>query len=219
MNIAEILKDCPKGTKLYSPICGECELEEIGSFYIYVWIPKENKEYAFYYDGKFFNNLKGECLLFPSKENRDWSTFKAISEFKKGDVVVSEYGFIGILAEENMHYAKCKCAVSTLNGFAIDNMMTIERLATEEEKQNLLKVIDENGYVWDEEKLELRKKEHEIKPFDKVLVRDSNDEEWSTALFSHMGSHGLFNASSVYWRQCIPYEGNEHLVGTTNKPE
>lgn len=72
------------------------------------------------------------------------------------------------------------------------------------------------------EELELaeEKGKHEFKPFDKVLVRDGDEFTWKCGIFSHIeGLNGYkFVVSSGYWRQCIPYEGNEHLVGTTDKP-
>ena len=80
MNIAEILKDCPKGTKLYSPLFGECELLYIDCssntpYPIIIGVKYE--EHCFTKDGLFYKEYtNGECLLFPSKNNRDWSTFK-----------------------------------------------------------------------------------------------------------------------------------------------
>ena len=58
---------------------------------------------------------------------------------------------------------------------------------------------------------------HEFKPFDKVLVRDYDDREWCADFYSHFRD-GRYNCVSCGWNQCIPYEGNEHLVGTTDKP-
>lgn len=86
LNLAEILKDAPKGTKLWSPLCGECELVAVDENYTYPILSKasDGKEINFtklgkYYD-VFFKN--GECVLFPSKENRDWSTFKVFEGHK-----------------------------------------------------------------------------------------------------------------------------------------
>ena len=86
MNIAEILKDCPKGTKLYSPIFGNCTLDHVkrGVYEGYddvIYVNVEFaccKQYSFDSEGRFAANTNklGECLLFPSKDNRDWSTFK-----------------------------------------------------------------------------------------------------------------------------------------------
>lgn len=79
LNLAEILKDCPKCTKLYSTIFGEVEFIECDNLYQIIVI-KESKYYRFTSKGVFiFNGIKyntGECTLFPSKDQRDWSKFK-----------------------------------------------------------------------------------------------------------------------------------------------
>ena len=60
----------------------------------------------------------------------------------------------------------------------------------------------------------------EIKPFDKVLVRDLDSSDWKAALYSHYDTEEKRHcASACKWVQCIPYEGNEHLVGTTDSPK
>ena len=60
-----------------------------------------------------------------------------------------------------------------------------------------------------------------LKPFDKVLVRDSNESRWCADMFSHYSGHDRFpfctlGSSLSGFSQCIPYEGNEYLLGTTN---
>ena len=77
MNIVEILKNVPKGTKLYSPIIGECELEAV---YLNSCYPIKTTTklgaYSFTSEGLLYKEeSNGECMLFPSRENRDWSTF------------------------------------------------------------------------------------------------------------------------------------------------
>lgn len=80
LNLVEILKDCPAGTKLYSTVFGEVVLESIGigTFPIVVsYIDEHNgkNETDFMADGRFYNMPDGECVLFSSKEQRDWSKF------------------------------------------------------------------------------------------------------------------------------------------------
>lgn len=58
---------------------------------------------------------------------------------------------------------------------------------------------------------------HEFKPFDKVLVRDACCEAWRPDIFSSMAYGPLYSCLRSDWHYCIPYEGNEHLVGTTDK--
>lgn len=66
-------------------------------------------------------------------------------------------------------------------------------------------------------------KECLFKPFDKVLVRDKEDEQWKAGIFSHIetvgGSPFPFVTTSSCFKMCIPYEGNEDLVGTNKSPK
>ena len=97
MNIAEILKYCPKGTKLYSLIHGEVFLENIESselselnYPIKVFTSSGYSEY-FTKDGLlniFYSN--SECVLFPSKEQRDWNEFRLPAN--DGDIMMSKNG-------------------------------------------------------------------------------------------------------------------------------
>ena len=78
LNLVEILKDCPKGTKLYSIIHGEVEFIGISDNGLYrIELKTENEGFACVTsDGRHLNFLGGECILFPSKHQRDWSKFK-----------------------------------------------------------------------------------------------------------------------------------------------
>ena len=104
LTIAETLKDKPKGTKLYSPLCGDCWLvtadykgDEFGeNFPIVVSQEKDDKVKAlktisFTAHGTLFENV-GECMLFPSKDMRDWEKFA----WKIGDVFATIDG--GVVA-------------------------------------------------------------------------------------------------------------------------
>lgn len=84
LNITEILKDKPQGTKLHSPLFGKCTFLRIDDPLIEVLHHADNVS-TFYSDGAYFNCAESEPLLFPSKEMRDWSKFA----WKKGDVLVS----------------------------------------------------------------------------------------------------------------------------------
>lgn len=65
----------------------------------------------------------------------------------------------------------------------------------------------------------MEQNQFEFKPFDKVLVRDVTDANWTVNLFSHMQNKDLpYACVCSTWRYCIPYnEETAHLVGT-NKP-
>lgn len=241
-NISEILKKCPSGTKLYSPICGECYLYWVvdgmkvdGEIVVY---DNNNSKYSFYKDGK--QHSMGECLLFPSKENRDWNTFNNIKRFKKGDFIhqwdwtciyygVDNNGAIQFFAfipwdwDKNTSTEKYDVHPTEKPKIGLGYISDYTRLATEAEKTLLLTAIEYNGYVWDAEKLELRKKEPEFKPFDKVLVRDGINDIWRLAQYEFKDKNREIYmhcvVGGIYWRYCIPYEGNEHLLGTTENCE
>lgn len=310
INIVEILKDKPQGTKLYSSACGKCKLEEVDdkSFKISFY----NSKFGFmnggegYLDknGKLYDD--GECIIFPSKEMRDWSKFA----WKKGDVLINSCGFQCIFKEwasddytkfngcysnskdgyEDVSNAETAKFVKLDNNIAygyvreierklggILNLETLEiektqpefkdgdivvygesvaicrrfykhtlsfyvslnemfgllfadevesseeyRFATEEEKQQLFDALEKEGKAWDAEKKQIVdiKKEHQFKPFEKVLVRDSIDDVWRASFFSHIKENdGRYVTTCVTWKFCIPYIGNESLVGTTKDVE
>ena len=88
LNLVEILKNCPEGTKLYSPIIGEVELKRIKycEYPIVTRCKNGNRILSFTKDGLFFS--EGECImLFPSKDKRDWSKFKVKSNKPKFDPI------------------------------------------------------------------------------------------------------------------------------------
>lgn len=91
------------------------------------------------------------------------------------------------------------------------------RLATDSEKQQLFDALAKKNKTWDIEKKMIVdvKPKWTPKPFDKVLVRDSKSSEWRANLFSHKNIDEPYYCVYAGWNYCIPYEGNEHLLGTT----
>ena len=153
LNLVEILRNCPKGTKLYSPLYEEVEFEGIeeNDEFSLIKVRKKsfNSEYivTFTSSGVWNEYYSNECTIFPSKDQRDWSKFKP---------------------------KQSKFDPKTLQ------------------------------------------------PFDRVLVRDSDEEQWRCAIFSHEREKDKFiyrfitaENNSKY---CIPYDNDTtHLVGTTDE--
>ena len=80
IDLTKILKDCPKGFKLYTPLCGEVEFIKVLEVTLNVLTLHSSGIYlSFTKEGSYFNfsNINAECLLFPSAEQRDWSKFTA----------------------------------------------------------------------------------------------------------------------------------------------
>lgn len=74
MNIAEILKYCPKGTKLYSTIFGDVKFHKVLDEGIVEITLSCGAIERFFKDGLYTSD--GECVLFPSKDQRDWDEFR-----------------------------------------------------------------------------------------------------------------------------------------------
>ena len=163
INIADILKDCPKGTKLYSPICGNCKLLKIYNGLGFDVINDADEVFNFSYDGRY--NLNGECCIFPSKDKRDWNTFRP---FKDGDIIAKDEFIVifshskqsAVKVKEQIVYYHCylrgssyfkstkDCGVGYISDF---------RFATDEEKQKLFDVIKAFGYKWNSDTKTLEK--------------------------------------------------------------
>ena len=105
LNLCEILKDCPKGTKLWSPVWGRVAFSSIDAFDDLVYVlTHKGVHITLDSDGKFVDSdgefdADGECIIFPSKDQRDWSKFVPLSkrfnpkEFKPFDKVLAKNRF------------------------------------------------------------------------------------------------------------------------------
>lgn len=144
--------------------------------------------------------------------------------FKDGDIVV--YGkSVAICRRIYKHTLSFYVSLKEMFGLLFaDEVESSEeyRFATEEEKQQLFDALEKEGKAWDAEKKQIVdiKKEHQFKPFEKVLVRDSIDDVWRASFFSHIKENdGRYVTTCATWKFCIPYIGNESLVGTTKDME
>lgn len=235
INIAEILRDMPKGTKLYSPLFGKCKFVEIGidegGDFIHIEYGLEDKKRyeVFSSDGRYFDWLKvedAECLLFPSARMREWSKF-----FKRGDVLVDEDLETAVVFDgwANDDYTEFN---TTIDYYKISDKWgkkdicctLIHRKATDEERAKFIAAAEKYyGGKYNPETLQVEPKPKcPFEPFQKVLVRDFCDEKWKADYFSHYNEDDclfLYRCVGDSYQVCIAYEGNEHLLGTDKSPE
>lgn len=155
---------------------------------------------------------------------------KAQQEFKNGDIVtimprIGDKLIYLFKAEDNEKYY---CHAFLDGNIAIVNEdsycqkdFSTARPSTEEEKQQLFAALEKEGKRWDAEKKQIvdLNPKIELKPFDKVLVRNDKEDQWSANIFSYQVRDMYHCLGECYWRYCIPYEGNKHLLGTTNNVE
>lgn len=144
-------------------------------------------------------------------------------EFKDGDIVV--YGkSVAICRKIYKHTLSFYVSLNEMVGLLFaDEVESSEeyRFATEEEKQQLFDALEKEGKAWDAEKKQIvdLKPKVELKPFDKVLVRDFSRDKWSISFFSFKKEDLYVCINHCSWNQCIPYIGNESLLGTTKDVE
>lgn len=212
-----------------------------GKFNVFVSEVGENSEilsvcndygYIYYEKTKEFDKSRVLMLKVP-----EYMTFK------DGDVVVTDNIIVVIRNPkiDNLNgfcfklYVACNFKEKSLFYCADFINQESARLATEEEKQILVERLKKSKQPKDEEYLKRffpnhsnssnTGKDFEFKPFDKVLVRDSEVLEWKIDIFREFiedgGSEGYrYNCFYDNWNYCIPYnEQTAHLLGTTKKPE
>ena len=178
---------------------------------------KANKENA----QEYISTIE-ECLC--GKLNRETLEIeKTQPEFKDGDIVV--YGkSVAICRRIYKHTLSFYISLNEMVVLLFaDEVESSEeyRFATEAEKQQLFSALEKEGKAWDSDKKAIvdLKPKVELKPFDKVLVRDSESQAWQVSLFSYKDSDSYYCCNGCSWNQCIPYIGNESLLGTTKDVE
>lgn len=154
-NIGEILKDAPRGLKLYTPIFGEVELncvyDTVGERNTIETFDSRRYLRLFSSNGKFYNCFDGECMLFPSEKHRSWVEWQKVL-FKHGDVITAKNA-------RDEHNTLIYDRYNENTNFFIaynedpDTMYLPHlsyRYATPGEKENFFNKLENNGYRWDD---------------------------------------------------------------------
>ncbi len=193
INIAELLKNCPKGMELDCTTWENVSLEEVINDVITI---RRNSKPP--YDdvvtlnkyGRVTSHEDEKCRIFP-KGKTTWEGFVPPVEFKDGDILTTILGSIFILKEpnENNYYYSCYIAFDFTSKIVENCTKFCDkkdcRNATEEEKQIFFQVIKNNGYKWNKETKTLEKLS-KFKDGD-VVVDDSG------AIFIYKQIHPLYN--------------------------
>lgn len=235
INIAEILRDMSKGTKLYSPLFGECNLDEVCTSYRKTYpiilLTSADTLVGFTKNGHYVDGFEdAECLLFPSAKMRRWGKF-----FKRGDVLIGSDLEKAVVFDcwANDDYTEFN---TTINHYKISDAWgkgdicctLLFRKATDEERAEFIAAAEKyyggkyNPETLQVEPVKVAEPKCPFEPFQKVLVRDFCDERWKADYFS---DYNAVDTSLPYrcvgecYKVCIPYEGNEHLLGTDKSPE
>lgn len=176
INVAEILKDKPKGTKLYADAFGELSIEDIYTGdkdeLGITLLSSVGDELVFYNDGRY--TTQGESILVPSKEMRNWGKFA----WKKGDVLVNSRGLKILFdrwANDNYTSFYAKTINLVEDGFLDTNLHT---LASEKEAKSFIKCIEEKlGGKLNRETLKIEKAQPEFKDGDIAFADYGNRQD------------------------------------------
>ena len=162
INVAELLKDCPKGMELDCVTWDNVKFQCVSDDGIWIeYIDSDNSKrviHLTYYGGFKIKNIETNCVIFP-KGKTTWEGFVPPIKYKVGDVVISTSNNIHLIScrDKNNGWESC-CGIiydkfdSTKTAHVIPT-----RLATEEEKQKLFDAIKANGYKWNPETKTLEK--------------------------------------------------------------
>lgn len=218
MNIIEILKYCPEGIKLYSLVDGEVILKRIkdpeSAHYPIEVITNDHKSNLYTKDGLLYHNNLGECVLFPSKDQRDWSKFRI--PVKKGDIMMKYDGSCPFIAMGKLYRdisPKYICGINSLGKFEKSSGgegWTTEFYipASEEAKKELFDKMEKAGYRWNADTLKLEKIESQFKEGDVVVDKDNNlclvskTGDFATIIVNAIlytnGTLSIYNSNNVY---------------------
>ena len=184
MNIAEILKYCPKGTKLYSTIFGEVTFDkiDIDEKYPIIVCKLDCMKTSFTEEGHYTDYPTSECVLFPSKDQRDWEEFRL--PVKRGDVMMEvngKYAFIANGKFEEHNWPIYICGVNGRGTFMTNDKeesfgwtTNFYIPASEEAKKELFSKMAKAGYKWNADTLELEKMESIFKEGDVIKDNKNN---------------------------------------------
>ena len=222
INIAEILKDMPEGTKLWTPLLGEVTL--ISVIYDDKTYPisvrgTDRLLYGFTQYGCYYFTTEGaELLLFPSRDMKNWNKF-----FKEGDVlenttdnVFPKYVIFKKFVDDK--YTTFEAINGIVLGdepvkYSIQNTLSYSKVKDEdmalEIKKKIQNIVDKKP----------ESSAPEFQPFDKVLVRDHDGQKWIPTLFGFFcqdeGYVFPYETACGAYKYCIPYnEKTKHLLGT-----
>lgn len=218
-NLAMAINRGEKEGKIIFQIEGEEEEDAIIAY-----VSKMDKKYPLLvvsqgkgeYGGWF--NKKGESDVFP--DSKLYIKFKKTETFKDKDILVSDSGFIFMLdtngkLKTSMHVGLYTNGKLTFGGAARSNDIEWFKRANKKECFKLMFALMESK---DNRAIKLLKKLNgveekvDLKPFDKVLVKDKGKDKWKASFFVRKVGELYECVLGFKYDQCIPFEGNEHLL-------
>lgn len=225
INIAELLKDCPKDMELDCTMFDNVTLDRVSIYDNYpIKIKTHEREITLNKYGQYFDPDFAKCVIFP-KGKTTWKGFVPPPKFKNGDIIITTLGSIAIIKEciGTSYYAHCIWLGDQL---LTGNDITIgaARFATEEEKQELFQAIKDNGIKWNEETKTLEKLED-----DKGNISDGYHTFnelyeyrllYNASMFNELAKQGLYDVhkSKRHSDGTIPFDDENWFIVQAELP-
>lgn len=213
IDLTKILEKCPEGWEFYHAAYGRVWFYCIDldfSFPIRLSLSKEIFDNIGVTSKGTINNYNGECLLFPSKEQRDWSKFSA-PWYKKEESVKPKFKVGDKIVNVPMKYEGFLDS-GIISKITDDKYIFIDGSYTSISSQDSWELVPDKKPKFDPKTLQ---------SFDKVLARDYLHGKWTCGFFSHIvifNNTYMYNIGEVIYKMCIPYNNDtKHLVGTTDE--
>ena len=218
-NILDILQNYPLNHKLYSTAYGNLKFTGITDFTIHTHSDAHNIDVDFDKYGRLclLNGCVSDiCMLFPSRGNHMWSNWRSIMFLGNDFLFDNESKDVYIFSNyEDYNRATVRDKYGELMTLSINRF----RFASRIEISNFCSTFVKNKPIDEVED----EKEYVFEPFEKVLVRDYDDEVWKASFYSHKvisprGTvyHYTIGCDRSGYLKCIPFNDNtKKLVGTS----
>lgn len=206
VSVAEILKDKPVNTKLYSPLFGDVYFSHVEDSIINV--EHHAGVSKFFNSGRYYNYDESEPLLFPSMEMRDWSKFL----WKKGDVLVCTDGKAEVIFERfdddnytsfvGKHYLESYGKDGDLLDYEQEQIGNTANYTKESDEtaQTYINTIEKRlGGKLNRETLEIEKTQPEFKDGDIVFMKGIKSELFANCIFILKGEYKDGDERAFYY--------------------
>lgn len=150
LDLVNILKNCPKGIELYSVLHGEVTFDHVNNIdeYYPIVVKYNDGQIGFTRDGKYYIEYGGECILFPSKDQRDWSKFK-IPVLKFDYSTLQPFDKV-LVREGDCEYWRCALFSCMLSNGMLCECEWSQGVPYNDETKHLVNTADmpDEKYIW-----------------------------------------------------------------------
>lgn len=150
LDLVNILKNCPKGMELYSVLHGEVTFDHVNNIdeYYPIVVKYNDGQIGFTKDGKYYIEYGGECVLFPSKDQRDWSKFK-IPVLKFDYSTLQPFDKV-LVREGDCEYWRCALFSCMLSNGMLCECGWSQGVPYNDETKHLVNTADmpDEKYIW-----------------------------------------------------------------------